>query len=126
MRLTKHHGLGNDLLVLLDPDGTQAVTPDAAVALCHRHTGVGADGLLVGGPPRNGADLTMVLLNADGSRAEMSGKGIRCLMQAALQHGMDTGPEVACTTDAGPRTDTDLDESDPRTHPTTVDPRPTK
>lgn len=126
MRLTKHHGLGNDFLVLLDPDGTQAVTPDDAVALCHRHTGVGADGLLVGGPPRNGADLSMVLLNADGSRAEMSGNGIRCLVQAALQHGMVTGPEVAVATDAGRRTVTVVDQRDARTHRLSVDMGPAK
>ena len=46
MRLTKHHGLGNDFLVLLDLDGTSPVSPADAVALCDRRTGVGADGLL--------------------------------------------------------------------------------
>ena len=46
MRLTKHHGLGNDFLVLLDMDGTRPVTGATARALCDRHRGVGADGLL--------------------------------------------------------------------------------
>ncbi|MEJ7583502.1 MAG: tRNA (adenosine(37)-N6)-dimethylallyltransferase MiaA [Acidimicrobiales bacterium] len=79
LRLTKHHGLGNDFLVLLDQPG------DAALArrVCDRRRGLGADGLVIattGGP--DGADLTMVVYNADGSRAEMSGNGIRCLAQA--------------------------------------------
>src|SRR5690606_15498015 len=46
MRLTKHHGLGNDFLVLLDLDGTQPIDEDIARAVCDRHRGVGADGLI--------------------------------------------------------------------------------
>jgi diaminopimelate epimerase len=80
VRLTKHHGLGNDFLVLF---GDEPATPELARALCDRRMGIGADGLLWGGPGGDGADLTMVLHNADGSRAEMSGNGIRCLAQAA-------------------------------------------
>jgi diaminopimelate epimerase len=103
VRLTKHHGLGNDFLVLLDPDGTAAVDAGVARALCDRHRGVGADGLIVAGPGRGGADLTMVLRNADGGRAEMSGNGIRCLGQAvALARGTDR-LDLVVATDAGPR-----------------------
>ena len=46
MRLTKHHGLGNDFLVLLDADGSHPVAPAQARALCDRRRGVGADGLI--------------------------------------------------------------------------------
>jgi len=107
LHLTKHHGLGNDFLVALDADlGPLAgagddVLADVARRVCHRRRGIGADGLLVGtagldGPP------TMVLYNADGSRAEMSGNGIRCLAQAIARR---TGSLSALTilTDAGPR-----------------------
>ena len=106
MRLTKHHGLGNDFLVLLDADGSQDVTPATARSLCDRRMGVGADGLLVATPPAAGSDAvaTMVLLNADGSRAEMSGNGIRCLAQALLLAGWASGPDVPIDTDAGRRT----------------------
>jgi diaminopimelate epimerase len=106
MRLTKHHGLGNDFLVLLDTDGSQDVTPATARSLCDRRMGVGADGLLVATPPAAGSDAvaTMVLLNADGSRAEMSGNGIRCLAQALLMAGWASGPDVPIDTDAGRRT----------------------
>jgi diaminopimelate epimerase len=96
VRLTKHHGLGNDFLVLL---GDEPASPELARALCDRRTGIGADGLLWGGPGRNGADLTMVLHNADGSRAEMSGNGIRCLAQAAAAGR----PSLLIATDAGLR-----------------------
>src|SRR5438067_1377983 len=46
MQLTKHHGLGNDFLVLLDLNGTRPVTGATARAWCDRHRGIGADGLL--------------------------------------------------------------------------------
>lgn len=99
LALTKHHGLGNDFLVLLDTDDRYAAAHEAmARALCHRTTGIGADGLL-----RLGPGLRMHLHNADGSRAEMSGNGIRCLAQAVFDQGVHGGPEVEIVTDAGPR-----------------------
>jgi diaminopimelate epimerase len=99
LALTKHHGLGNDFLVLLDTDDRYAdAHPAMAVALCDRRTGIGADGLL-----RLGPNLRMHLRNADGSRAEMSGNGIRCLAQAIFDQGVHGGPEVEILTDAGPR-----------------------
>lgn len=88
LRLTKHHGLGNDFLVALAADNP-ALVPDPEVArrLCDRRTGIGADGVLYGLAPGGGegADAHMVLLNADGSEAEISGNGIRCLGQALLR-----------------------------------------
>jgi diaminopimelate epimerase len=121
MRLTKHHGLGNDFLVLLDLDGIRPVSPEAVVALCDRHTGIGADGLLRVTAGTDGADVTMTLLNADGSRAEMSGNGIRCLAQAVFQAGLATPPVLKVATDAGPRTVTVLARTGPRTHRLSVD-----
>src|SRR5262249_46829598 len=107
MRLTKHHGLGNDFLVLLDHVGDQPLTPDRVRALCDRHRGVGADGVLrathgTGDGPE--VDAVMELYNADGSRAEMSGNGIRCLAQALLRAGWAEPPAVRIATDAGLRT----------------------
>jgi diaminopimelate epimerase len=116
MRLTKHHGLGNDFLVLLDLDGIHPVSPDQAVALCDRHTGIGADGLLRVTAGTGEADVTMRLLNADGSLAEMSGNGIRCLAQAVFQAGLATPPVLKVATDAGLRTVTVLSRSGPATH----------
>lgn len=101
MRLTKHHGLGNDFLVSIDP--LRPPDPATARLVCDRTRGVGADGLLHLGGPTVDADVSMVLLNADGSRAEMSGNGIGCLVQAAVQSGRATGPRVRVSTDAGLR-----------------------
>ena len=98
MKLEKYHGLGNDFLVLLDLDGLHPVDGATARALCDRHTGVGADGLI-----RVTAGPTMELYNADGGRAEMSGNGIRCLALALVDAGLEPGPEITIATDAGPR-----------------------
>jgi diaminopimelate epimerase len=112
MRLTKHHGLGNDFLVLLDRAGGRPLAADLVRALCDRHRGVGADGLIRAVPGRgpdgvdgaDGVDAVMELRNADGSRAEMSGNGIRCLAQALLLAGWSEPPAVRIATDAGIRT----------------------
>jgi diaminopimelate epimerase len=116
MHLTKHHGLGNDFLVLIDLDATETVTPALARAVCNRHIGIGADGLLhvTPGP-------TMVLYNADGGRAEMSGNGISCLAQAVVRAGVVDGPTVVVKTDAGARTVTLEPTEDARTDRATVD-----
>lgn len=109
LRLTKFHGLGNDFLIALaadHPDAEYPLTPDPDVAraLCARHTGIGADGLIYGlAPGGDEADVHMVLLNADGSEAEISGNGIRCLAQAVLRHeGRDEG-DVLVETAGGVR-----------------------
>ena len=75
MRLTKHHGLGNDFLVALHGRQPDGLDPDRRrrAPLCDRRRGIGADGLSAGLPARTRVgDLRMVLLNADGSRAEIS------------------------------------------------------
>jgi diaminopimelate epimerase len=108
MRLTKHHGLGNDFLILLDPDASHPLDLHIARALCDRHSGVGADGIIratptVGSPGR----VRMELRNADGSAAEMSGNGIRCLGQALVLGwpGVrgEPGSTMTIDTDAGER-----------------------
>jgi diaminopimelate epimerase len=101
LRLTKHHGVGNDFLVLLEPPpGVDAA--GLARRVCDRRRGIGADGLLIAHPGTNGADVTMELRNADGGRAEMSGNGIRCFAQAVWDAGLG-GPTLTVSTDAGVR-----------------------
>jgi diaminopimelate epimerase len=98
-QFSKLHATGNDFLVTTAP-----VTPGQAVALCDRFTGIGADGVLVLGPGADGADATMTLHNADGSIAEMSGNGARCLAWAARQAGMGTARRLVVDTGGGRRT----------------------
>jgi len=109
LQLTKHHCLGNDFLVVLDEvNGPVSIGPDDARRLCDRHRGIGADGLVHGTAPDaarlldvGDVDVVMHLFNADGSRAELSGNGIRCFGQAVADaRGMSQG-ELRVATDAG-------------------------
>jgi len=75
---TKYHGMGNDWVVVL-ASGLPAGLPQFARRILERHTGVGADGLIVVRKSRaRGHDARIRFFNADGSEAEMSGNGIRC------------------------------------------------
>jgi diaminopimelate epimerase len=102
LRLSKLHGAGNDFVVTIVRDGR---APDAVLAarLCDRHRGIGADGLVTLLPGRDGADCTMDLRNADGSRAEMSGNGIGCLSWVAVREGLGDGKRLVVDTGGGRR-----------------------
>lgn len=106
--VTYHHGLGNDFVVadLSDLSAALAATGPVdvagfAVQICDRETGIGADGLLLIAPH---PDLTaqMILYNSDGSRAEISGNGIRCFAQAIAMRDGHLASQVILT-DAGER-----------------------
>jgi diaminopimelate epimerase len=103
LQLTKHHGAGNDFLVMVDIDDRHRLSSELVRALCHRRFGIGADGVIRILAGRDGADLAMELHNADGSAAEMSGNGIRCLAQAAVEAGLVHPPTFAVWTPAGVR-----------------------
>lgn len=132
LRLSKHHSAGNDFLVALASEPLPGSDSDlalelfgdpaaAAIALCHRRRGIGADGLVLGiesadqprmhAESKSGGDgealgvqagpVRMRLWNSDGSEAEISGNGLRCLAQAvARSRGMS---EIDIDTPAGPR-----------------------
>jgi diaminopimelate epimerase len=112
VELAKLHATGNDFLVWdrldadhRDPDGRDAApTAAQAVALCDRHRGIGADGLILLQPGRAGADCEMVLHNADGGLAEMSGNGARCLAWAAVRAGLGASGRLVVDTGGGRRT----------------------
>ena len=104
VHVTKHEGAGNDFLVVLDPDDALRLSGDQIRLLCNRRRGVGADGLIRIGPGRDGAAVSMYLVNADGSTAEMSGNGIRCLAQAAVDAGLVSPPTFLVWTAGGVRT----------------------
>lgn len=104
MRLLKLHGLGNGFLVLLDDGSAGRASPTVVRALCDRHTGVGADGL-IRSERSGGGTITFELWNADGSAAEMSGNGARCLGLAAARSGWwdDLSQPLVLQTPAGER-----------------------
>lgn len=94
MKFEKWQGLGNDF-ILVD----QEVSVAQARALCDRRRGVGGDGVLLIDP----AEPRMVVLNADGSRPEMCGNGLRCVAGWLVERG-HAEARVALHTDAGVRT----------------------
>ena len=105
LQLVKLEATGNDFLVrvVLDEEPAELAVPTAAF-VCDRHRGIGADGLITLAPGRDGADCTMILQNADGGRAEMSGNGIRCLAWVAARHGLGADHTLVVDTDGGRRT----------------------
>ena len=99
MRLIKTHAFGNDFLLADESDIRDAGDLAAlARAVCDRHCGVGADGLLIFSD--GAAGVTMRLLNADGSPSEISGNGLRCLA-AWLAYGGGGGADIRVQTGAG-------------------------
>ncbi len=87
MHFYKYHGLGNDFVLTLDPDGTVTASPERAVRICNRHTGIGADGWMLIRSSQS-CELQMFLYNSDGSVAEMCGNGLRCFAKFVYDHGI--------------------------------------
>lgn len=99
IRFAKAHAYGNDFLFVIRSDVEGAALDALAREICDRHTGVGADGLIV--YERSDGGLSMRLYNADGSRAEVSGNGVRALGALALNRDNRSSAELTIHTDAG-------------------------
>jgi len=78
MKFTKMQGIGNDYVYINCMDRYVSNAPELAKRISDRHFGVGSDGLILICPSET-ADFQMVMYNADGSRAQMCGNGIRCV-----------------------------------------------
>jgi diaminopimelate epimerase len=101
----KVHADGNDFLLVTRSAATASglEAPEFVRRLCARHRGIGADGVLLYEPTPDGADSD--LFNADGSRSELSGNGVRCLAAwIADQRGVPPGLRVSIGTGAGAKT----------------------
>ena len=96
--LIKAHAYGNDFLFVPIEQTAEADRSTLARRVCDRHSGVGADGLVLYAPTAAGA--TMTLYNADGGAAEVSGNAVRCLA-AIVVPGKTSAHEVVIETDAG-------------------------
>jgi diaminopimelate epimerase len=107
MRFHKYHGAGNDFVMLVDLEGAlgphSSLERDAVAAICDRHTGVGADGIIRVMRDAQ-APLRMDYYNADGGVSEMCGNGIRCLVVLAAKLAVIGRGENIVMTLAGPRT----------------------
>lgn len=102
LEFVKMHGCGNDYLFVVATTARPADPAALAARLSDRHFGVGADGLIMLCPPVH-ADLRMEMYNADGSRADMCGNGIRCLARLAYQSGIARRNPMTVETDSGIR-----------------------
>ena len=99
MNIVKGHAYGNDFL-LVPADAAGGDLPALARAVCDRHTGIGADGVVLYTLRERGA--AMRLLNADGSWSELSGNGLRCLAAlVAREQALQPGDSVAVDSEAG-------------------------
>jgi diaminopimelate epimerase len=101
LSVIKGHAYGNDFLYVPLQDVSRGVdVPALARTMCHRHHGIGADGLILYELRDRGARMT--LLNADGSPSELSGNGLRCLAAVvARAQGLAAGATVTIDTGAG-------------------------
>ncbi len=97
LQFEKWEGLGNDFVLVDDP--AASIGPEAARALCDRRFGVGADGVLV--VDRRGPLPRMIVWNADGSRPEMCGNGLRCVAAHLAAGAASAESALVVATDAG-------------------------
>ena len=102
MRFSKMQGTGNDYIYVNCLEETVNEPDILARRLSDRHFGVGADGLILIRPSRR-ADFAMEMYNADGSRGEMCGNGIRCLGKYVYDRGLTDKRELDIQTGAGTR-----------------------
>lgn len=85
----KLHGAGNDFVFFNDPEGSLEFSIQEIVHLCSRHTGIGADGIIIVKPPKDPSNAGfMDYRNADGSIAQMCGNGIRCFAKYLVDYGI--------------------------------------
>ena len=96
MKFTKMHGCGNDYIYI---DGAkehiaQEEKPDFVRRVSDRHFGIGGDGVIFINPSDE-ADFEMEMYNADGSRAEMCGNGIRCVAKFVYDKGLTDKTDIS-------------------------------
>jgi diaminopimelate epimerase len=135
VKFAKGHGTQNDFVLLPDLEGRLALTPAAVSALCDRHRGLGADGVLrvttAGVAAADGVfdrlpegvdetDWYMDYRNADGSLAEMCGNGVRVFAHYLRASGLESRDEFVVGSLAGPRP-VQLHAWDPTTADVTVE-----
>jgi diaminopimelate epimerase len=99
LRFSKYEGLGNDF-VIVSERAAAGLTPAIVKAICDRHFGVGADGVLIVG--QTGERPFMRVINADGSRPEMCGNGLRCVALYLAAQRASGSASFVVDTEAGP------------------------
>ncbi|MGQ0671170.1 MAG: diaminopimelate epimerase [Actinomycetota bacterium] len=100
IRFAKYHGTGNDFVMFEDLAGERPLDQALVAAVCDRHLGVGADGV-IRVAAADQADFFMDYANADGTVAEMCGNGIRCLAKLVFERGLTGNTELEISTRDG-------------------------
>ncbi len=101
MEFTKMHGLGNDFVMVLEENLPSTIALDElSIAVCDRHFGVGADGLIIARSSED-HDIRMQIINSDGSEAEMCGNGIRCFAKYVYEENLVRKTTMTVETLAG-------------------------
>ncbi len=103
MKFWKYHGLGNDFVLFESVHKDVEIDIERCKLVCNRHYGIGADGVIFL-LPGNRTDVSMRIINADGSEAEMCGNGIRCVAKHVYDFGIVDKEEVTVSTLAGIKT----------------------
>jgi diaminopimelate epimerase len=101
LQFFKMNGAGNDFIVIDNRDLSIQLDTRTIEALCDRHRGIGADGLLAVEPAQAGADFRFRYYNADGGEAEMCGNGARCFGRFTAHLGEGIAEKVSFETIAG-------------------------
>ncbi len=86
-RFFKYHALGNDYLVLRSEDGGNRLCAEQVIRICHRHFGLGSDGILLHFPKNTAGEFPLKIYNPDGSVAEKSGNGLRIFSRFLWDQG---------------------------------------
>lgn len=100
MRFTKMHGLGNDYVYVNCFKEKVEHPSEVARFVSDRHFGIGSDGLIMINPSKV-ADFEMEMYNADGSRGEMCGNGIRCVAKYVYDYGLTDKTSISVETLGG-------------------------
>lgn len=100
MKFTKMQGIGNDYVYVNGFKEKLKNPSETAIKVSDRHFGIGSDGLILINPSKV-ADFEMEMYNADGSRGEMCGNGIRCVAKYVYDYGLTDKIQIAVETLAG-------------------------
>jgi diaminopimelate epimerase len=104
MRFVKYHALGNDYLVIQPEDVEGTMSKATIERICHRHYGIGADGILLGPWESTTCDFKLRIFNPDGSEAEKSGNGLRIFSRFLWDKGLAHERPFTIETLGGPVT----------------------
>jgi len=100
MEFFKYHSLGNDFILLDALEAPLRLSPADIQMLCHRHLGIGGDGIIVI-EPSDKAVCRMINYNPDASQADVSGNGLRCLAKHLFDTGIHAEKEMLVDTPSG-------------------------